>query len=480
MKSLMPYAAAAVAAAVAGWFAGGNSSGLISPEVAVVAGDKETIGVTQRNIATEEWMAALPAVRTVPGSASETAWIQWAMAISDADIPAAVASLNPLSDFKVLGFLYSRWVKLDPQAAWAAFRQSTIPADATNFFLPNIGEDEDAFVSYRLTSHPRDNIVEMMLHAWMATDSAACLAFVKQLEDYHSAVSKEVGAQYYILERIKASNSGDGQAEARSSLAEAAKQAAAHRGGRVVSDEFCGALLKWLKHDTRAACLWMKELPPETRKELDFNDLEYYMELTPAKLRMETTMALLEGRERLSDQNMMDVSRELEDLQGPGIDERGIFLAAKSIREWAGEDSVAARAYVNALPEGNLRTLLTGQLAGELVKTDANAAIALVNQVEGEQRYALAGLVNGWVQQDSAACLAWLGKINDPEFTNTSYATVAERLSTAQPTVAVETALKITDPAMRRNSLEQIKRNLNWNPALVNRLAEAHPEVGWK
>lgn len=480
MKSLIPHVAAAVAAAAAGWFAGGQSTDSAHQGTGITASAGGTAGVNRGSTAAGAWEVEISSVRAVPGAASETAWVKWAMAIADADIPAAVASLNPLSDFHALRLLYSRWVKLDPQAAWASFRQSKIPAQAAHFYLPEFRDGQAAFASGSLQDIPRSLIAGRMLHSWMTSDPAACLAFVTKLEDPNSVESKEVGVRSFYLAALKEVMQEGGQEAAASKLAETAKQAAALNGGRADNDELTGALCNWLKQDAGAACSWIKELPPETRKTLNFGNLEFYMGSAPAKLRMETTIALLEGRASVSDSDMKMVLRALEQSQSYGSEKGGIVMAAKSIREWAGEDSVAARAYVNALPEGNLRTLLTGQLAGELVKTDANAAIALVNQVEGEQRYALTGLVNGWVQQDSAACLAWLGKINDPEFTNTSYATVAERLSTAQPMVAVETALKITDPAMRRNSLEQIKGSLNWNPALVNRLAEAHPELGWK
>lgn len=479
MKSVIPHFAGAVAAAVTGWFAGGHSTDSAHQGTGTAASSRVTAGVNQGLMATGAWEAEISSVRAVPGAASETAWIKWAMQIADADIPAAIASLNSLTDFHALRLLYSRWVKLDPEAAWASFRQSKIPAQSTKFYLPDVREGQGSLGSGLVADNPRSLIAGRMLHSWMATDSAACLAFVSKLEDRKNAEAKEQGISPYMLNQIKELNQEDKEGPLTSKLAEAAKQAAGLEGGRADTEKLTGALWKWLKLDPRAACSWIKELPSETRKALNFGNLGYYMSSAPAKLRMETTMSLMEGRASVSAYDMNVVLRSL-DQSSYDSERGGIVMAAKSIREWTGEDPVAARAYVNALPAGNLRTLLTGQLAGELVKTDANAAIALVNQVEGEQHYALTGLVNGWVQQDSAACLAWLGKINAPEFTNTSYATVAERLSTAQPMVAVETALKITDLTTRNHSLEQIKSNLNWNPALVNRLAEVHPELGWK
>lgn len=466
----------AAAAAAGGWYFGSvpvqaeHSSG--TRRIPLQAAARKMSGRTAA-----AWQMQLPAVRAVPGATSEIAWIKWAFAIPDADIPAAIARLNTKSDLHALRCLYSRWVKLDPQKAWASFRKSGIPVRVTHFYL---SEREDGGFPYSsMQTDPRSLIAARMLASWKSVDPAAAKAFAAKLAVSGSQEAKEMPVTSYEMKSIMGdSTEAAGAKQTPAALADAAAQTLTLTQPEARRTKLTSAVREWLEKDTAAACHWIQQLPPEDRKLLGFDYLRWSMRDAPAATRAETLTVMLQDR-TLSAEDFARVvgARVYYEFSG---DRQGVYNAAEAVREWAAQDPAAARKFVESMPDNDLKAVLAGEAAGTLVRTDVNAAVALLNQTGGDQVLALKGLMRGWMQSDVHAGLAWAGKIEDTAVRDACRETAATAIAASDPALALETARTITDAAIRQRIHAAVRNSLSWNPAALEQMQSRFPGDDWK
>lgn len=467
MKRLLLHIALAACAAAAGWYFGQP----VMPAAKVEK--RKTAAVTiAANIAgrdTQTWAAQLPAVRRMPPSASEPAWIKWGMSVPDAAIPAAIARLNPATDFHALRYLYARWVKLDPAAAWASFRNSDIPGEVLHFYLPD-GRETSGMSGSRLQSNPRELIASRMLASWATVDAAAAKAFAAKLADKGTPEAKDLPVNsYYLREAL-----GGEPSQPSLPPEQAAVAALTQPAGEERSCAIAEAAQRWAKTDASAVCAWLRSLPLDDRTELWRFGSMPDLKGAPHADRVPALTALLEARGLPSESLAASQTRRghdhfHEDLRG----------TAAAVREWMATDATAARTWLTAQPEGDLKSLLAGEAAAALVRTDVNAAVALLNNTGGDQTFAVRAFVNGWAETDARAALEWAGKIDDAPLRDTSRTTAALQLAGTDPALALETARTVTDPAQRQRVFEAVKQSLSWNPAALGVLQEKFPGDDW-
>ena len=273
---------------------------------------------------TAEWRSALPAVRRVAGEASEEAWIRWALAIPDADLPAAIGRLNPHSDFHALRCLYSRWTRRDPPAAWAAFLMSDIPDQFNSFYLRPAGSRG---MGYSILSQtPRSLIAGRMMATWMNVDEKAARIFSAKLSDPTSPEAKAAKIARYELERaVGAKAAAPAEAAEAQATAALALQVPSARGPAMEK-----ALTKWMQTDATSACRWIAALPAEQRRELRFEYFSWAARSAKPAERVQAFTALLEGRD-LPAALVLEVvdaaGKAYHDFSG---DRQGVFHAAES------------------------------------------------------------------------------------------------------------------------------------------------------
>ena len=458
------------AAAAGGWYAGSSEAPAASTEAMPGRGTSASVKSTGR--AVSAWTAQLPAVRAVPGAASETAWIKWAMSIPETDIPAAIARLNPKTDFHALRYLYARWTKLDPAAAWASFRRSDIPIEVKHFYQSGSGRT-GGLDSSTLVENPRQLIATRMLASWMTVDPAAARAFGKRLADKTGPEAKDVAVNSYYLDEAL----GVAPGEVSIPPQEMAAAAAAQAPGNERSSAIAEAARKWMDTDPVAACEWLRSLPQEDRSELNSYSVLGNVDAAPPAVRTATRMSLLEARaltaaDIASSQNL---SRD-----SPFYQWDSLYDTSASVRDWITKDAAAARQWLTAQPDSDLKSLLTGEAAAALVRTDVNAAIALLNGTTGgDQAFALRAFTNGWMESDARACIQWAGKIPDAEARDTCLGSAALSLTVSDPALALTTARTRMDKTARHNVFTAVRQSLSWNPAALEQVQAQFPGDDW-
>jgi len=153
---------------------------------------------------------------------------------------------------------------------------------------------------------------------------------------------------------------------------------------------------------------------------------------------------------------------------------------AASVRDWMTQDASAAKQWLGAQPESELKSLLTGEAAAALARTDVNAAVALLNATPGgDSEFALRSFTNGWMESDARACLAWAGKIPDAATRDLCLTNAALTLSASDPALALTTARTLTDGAARDKVFATVKRSLSWNPAALDDIRARFPGDEW-
>lgn len=468
----------ACAAAGLGWLAGSSSSDAPAPAPTPrISSDKA--GPILRPAARSSWEAQIASVRHVPGAQAESAWIKWCFAIPDADVPAAIAKLNPYSDFHALRCLYARWARLDPAAAWASFRKSAIPDKVSHFYLHEDDERrERGLVQSSFGTSPRALIASRILASIASQDPAAARALATKLRTPGSEDAKDVPVSSYLhieVDRLLATQ--DPAASDAAPPSHAAADAAALTDVSMRGEALEKAALNWLQSDPAAACAWLQQLSLRDLGAFELVNLEWGLNhATPAD-RTRTLFALLEAR-----------GVTAEEIQRAGSDGRtgfpmgnndSVANAGKAVLAWAKQDAAAARNWLTALPGGNLQAMLAGTIAGELVRTDVNAGIALLNQTGGDQDLAVCALMRSWMEADARAALAWAAKIDDAALRDTSRSTAAQQIAATDPALALETARTLTDPALRSAIFKQVRQSLSWNPAALRELAAKFPGTEW-
>ena len=389
--------------------------------------------------------------------------------------------MNPKSDFHALRCLYARWVKLDAQAAWASFRQSSIPLHSTHFYMSG-DEGESSGLGYsRLHHEPRSLIAGRMLAAWKHVDPDAAEAFAAKLMVPGSPEGEGISIKSYELKRATGEDPAGEEDANRSTaaLSEAATQALALTDSGSRKKALDSATARWMEKDTAAACRWIQQLPPDQRASLSFGQLRWPMRSAPAALRAETLTAMLQDRSLTAEDLARiagNTSKRYYDFNG---EPQGAFNAAEAVREWAGQDPPAARRFVESLPENDLKALLVGEAAGALARTDVETAVALLNQTGGDQEIALRGFMRGWAETNVRASLEWAGRIEDSATRDACLDTIATTLAGSDSALALETARTIGDPTIRQRIHQTVRRSLSWNPAALQQMQAQFPGDDW-
>jgi len=477
MNKPLLHCLAAAAAAGLGWLAG-TSAASAEAKPGAQARESKPAASAGRSAVPLAWAQQIAAVRRVPGARAETAWIKWCFAIPDSDVPAAIAKLNPWSDFHALRCLYARWARLDPEAAWASFRKSAIPEDVQHFYLH---EDENSpahgLESSRLHSSARSLIASRMLVSMESRDPAAAKALAAKLRAPRSEDARDVPVRGFLsieVDRLLSRATRDGDPALPPAVAAAA--AARVQDEEAKQPALEGAARRWLQSDPSAACAWLQQLPSEERSAFRLESLEWALHYATPADRTKTLFALLDAR-NVSSERIERAGRE--GRTSIGGDSDAVANAIKAAAGWAAQDPAAAREWLTALPDGNMKAVLAGTVAGSLVRTDVNTAITLLNNTGGDQAVAVGALMRGWLETDARAALEWAGKIDDIPLRDTSRTTAALQLVGTDPALAIETARTVTDPAQRQSVFKQVQQSLSWNPAALSALREKFPGEGW-
>jgi hypothetical protein len=189
---------------------------------------------------------------------------------------------------------------------------------------------------------------------------------------------------------------------------------------------------------------------------------------------------MIQGR-NLSAEDLARIVRSEPRANSPALLEigRAARNAAEAVKDWAAEDPAAARKFVEVLPDNDLKALLAGEAAGALARTDAQSAIALLNQGGGDQQIALKGFMRGWVESDVNASLDWAGSLDDVALRDACLEIAAQSLTRIRIAQALETARTITEPAIRKRVYQTIRASLSWNPGALEQLRSRFPSDDW-
>ncbi len=416
---------------------------------------------------TGTWQTELSTVRTVAATAAKTAWIKWTFSVPDADLPTAIAGLNPHSDFLALGCLYERWVKLDPSAAWASFRARDISKGILCFCGSEGGHRPRNMPLSGSALDPHLQIAVGMVTAWMTVDSAAARAFAAKLAVREGAGAGEFAVQSYAFERF-----ADPSATESPPPGEAAAAAQQLPAGPQRPSALTSAAVKWLESDPAAACAWIRQLSAEDRNQVA--TVWGVHDASPQD--QATTLAMYLNEQSLTKKQIGESFSSVSDtLFYPGT----VKTVSAAVRDWTLADPAAAQKWLSSLPENDIKPVLAGAAASALVITDSTAALALLDQASGEQQFAVKGLMAGWVETDARAALAWAGKIDDPFLRDACREIAATSLAASDPAFAIETAQAITDPAVRRKIHACVRQNLSWNAAALTDLQTRFPGDDW-
>ena len=464
----------AAAAAGLGWLAGaspergvrGPSRGQAARRMAPLRIDAQTL-----------WEKQIAGVRRVPGARAETAWIKWCFAIPDADVPAAIAKLNPCSDFHALRCLYARWARLDPDAAWASFRQSSIPHSVHHFHY-----DESQTFSFlrnaAVNASPRSLIASRMLASMESSDPAAAKAFAARLLVSGSDEARGVPMSGLLADEVNrlvgnpAASDDPGTSPAQSAAA-----AAARPDGPARSEALELAAQRWLQQDPSAACAWLQQLPPRDRKSLGSGNVEQMLSQVSPADRTRTLQAFHDGREDGAVAATVDGKVDLHNiLRGePGL----VAAASRAAVDWTRENPGAAMEWLATLRDGSLKASLTGAVAGAVARTDVNTAIGLLNDTGGDQSLAVGAFMRSWLESDARAALEWAESIDDASLRDIARSTAGVQLADADPVLALEIARTVTDSEQRQCIVRSAQFSLVWNPAALRDLKQRFPGYPW-
>ncbi len=420
---------------------------------------------------TEAWRAQLAAVRAVPGSMSEIAWLKWAFAIPDEDVPAAIAALNPQVDFHALRYLYARWVKRNPAAAWESFRRSAIPAESSQFY-PEAGQDSrDNLVYNRMTSSPRSLIAARMVASWIQTDPPAAAAFLRKFEDPTASEIEGIPLRRYERQRLEKMVSESDSGGPRPTIIDFAGQwasALANSAEGAQGRQLAGTVREWLERDAEAAGRWLLDLPQEQRALLNAQEVHYHLRETAPGTAAPLLLTLLHDNAS-SDEALVEQVHQALTPEAQRAKNLPTTTAIQSLQRWVHEDAPAALAYLDSMADSDFRAVLTGHAAGALVRIDPQAAVALLNEMPGDQALAVPELVRAWTATDAEATLRWVEHIEDPDLRAAGRETALLAWAAADPSRAVELATQSGDPALRANVIDAARQALRWNPAALRR-----------
>jgi hypothetical protein len=472
------YALVTVAAAAAGWLTAWGMAP--TPPSARTDADRRPPAPPPRApVAESAWRSQLPSLRATTGAASETAWIKWAFALPDDALAAAIAELNPLTDFHPLRCLYARWVKIDPGAAWASFRRSSIPIAAKHYYIPTSLRRDSGLVYGSLGTNPRSTIAAVMLHAWKSVAEKEAVAFAATLTVAGTPEAKAIPVHSYELKRILgevAPAPPPARKDAATWASEAdAAMAAPDRETRTKT--LNTTLRQWMETDPAAASQWLRDLPVPRRHELDLPSLAAAAKQGSSSTLTHTAVLLL-GQYWNPEVKIDYWNKQMTTgMQGDPIPSMAPFvLATRSVAAWTAEAPEAALGFVSSLTDEPLKAVLAGEAAGVLLRNDPDAAIALVNGLHSHQEVALQGLMRAWVEIDARASLDWAAQIEDTALRDACRELVSRMLVNQDPDLALEAALGLSNPATRQGVHQMMANTLAWNPAALARWNGRFPE----
>jgi len=469
-RALLHFLMASVAAAL-GWHGAGVWRDNPPASSRSVAGERVLQTATPR----PAWENQLAAARSAPPARASAVLVQWTFAIQDADVPAAIARLDPYSEIAALRCLYARWARLDPASAWQSFSRSAIPRVVHPLCLLH---DDGVFRAttknnsmYRL---PRDEIAAAMIASMQSADMAFAKALAARLRDPDSEEARAVPVRggnrlWPELQRLSgkpgevppATQAADANALPEGPERAGAVRAAAHH---------------WIREDSAAAFAWLRSLPAADLTGFDLTSTSFHQTLSSAAPQDGATAgaALLLS----AGVDGADIARAIgaPRLAGNGSSIRAVSAAAFA---WAKQDSAAATAWLGELPEGDLKATLAGSVAGAMAQRDVNAAISLLNTTGGDQDLAISTFMHGWVETDARAALHWSERIEDAALRDTTRITAALEIAENDPGLAIETAQTLENPAMRRRVYDQVRSVLSWNPAALAALQLKFPAEEW-
>lgn len=428
----------------------------------------------------------LAAVRAVPGASCEIAWVQWAMGIADGDIPMAISRLNPNSDFHALRYLYARWTKLDPKAAWASFYQSGIPGQSNHFYNPANSEYAESWTSPGLQGssiqeQPRSLIASRMLVCWNEVDPEGAKALAAKLKGKSSPEAVAAGVEGYYIDSALSGKVDQTPLTADQCVEKAAEAKTLPEGASERYNAIRNTMNQWMATDSAAAGEWFKTLSVQDRASVDMGAALASMSALPPEQRANFALLCLEPGSRdlptaFDPGQTFDPTRFSSDWENSPSRKAGDAF----LREWAARDPAAASAWLNNLPENDQKSTLTARTAAAMVAKDEAGAIALLNNMEGDQQQALVTFMSSWAASDAEASLQWAAKIQDGQTRDNCLATASSSLAATYPEQALEAAVGITNPELRARIFSRVEQNLSWNPAAQAQLRAQYPDGPWR
>ncbi len=470
-------AGVAIAAAAAGWLTAVATAP--SPPAQPETPLQSAPAPPRIAAADADWRSQLPTLRTTTGAASECAWIKWAFSMPDDALPAAIAELNPLTDFHPLRCLYARWVKIDPTAAWASFRRSSIPI-ATKHFHVSTSLRRDSGLAYgSLITNPRSTIAAVMLTAWKSVAEKEAVAFAATLTVAGTPEAKAIPVNSYDMKRLLGEVAPPPPPAHKDAATWASEVDAAMAGSDRESRNKTvnTALGQWMEADPAGASQWLGGLPAEQRSALDLQSLAAVAKHGPPSTLAHTAVLLLGQDWNPEDKIDHLNSRMITGIHGASISSTDpLVLATRSVAAWTAEAPEAALGFVSSLTDEPLKAVLTGAAAGILLRNDPAGAIALVNGLENHQEAALQGLMRAWVETDARAGLDWATRIEDASLRDACLEQVSKMLVNQDPDLALQAAVGISDKTVRQNVHQMIVSSLTWNPAALARWRDQFTE----
>lgn len=471
-RAFLLTAVLALPAAVLGYFMGKSGSASLSLRTRQTL----TNPSSPPGAGTGERIAALKIsamkVRSAPASRSEEAWVKWAFAVPDRDLADAVASLNPLTDFHALRVLFSRWVRLDPQAAWKAFEAIPIPDQSTRWYEGG-GETGLSLTSSTLQNGPRGLILGRMLHSWHSSDPAAAVAYTEKLKaERKPATGSDWSMANYEIDRFlkESSSFSPGRPDPQSSgeWRDAMSAAAEEMRRDRRSSSSYDTMRKWASADPESAARWLlaqqtgESVPPETT-----NCLQYLSKADPS-LRMQLFSAAVRDAGAL--QKALDILPRTQPGQEGMNPEfynelKQLHFGMDALKDWMSADPDKAKTWLASQPEGPLKSVLYSQAAAALSQSSPKEAIALLNNVaDADLPAAVTALTNGWAAWDAKACAEWVDQIEDIPVRDASRTAIARQVMGADPAMALRLTLGIADETARTALQKEITSALGWNP----------------
>jgi hypothetical protein len=311
-----------------------------------------------------------------------------------------------------------------------------------------------------------------MLVCWKEVDPKGAEALFAKLKDPRSPEAAASGVTAASMGQPLEENSGDRTWTATQCAAKAA-EAEALSPGESRQKAIMATLQQWVTADAAAAGEWLKGLPDSDRESMPFEILHRTLVSLPFSDRAQ----LLEGDLAIFGDSADPT--DFDPMAGIGDPfarpQKPNPIADSLLKDWAAKDPSAMRSWLNSLPEGKAKANLTATAAVALVGRDQEAAVSLLNSMEGDQQQALKTFMSGWTASDAAASLAWAEKIPDAVTRDNCLATAAASLAGSDPELALKSAQGITNADLRSRIFSQVENQLSWNPAALADLRRRFP-----